>query len=243
MIGVPNEAYENGFTALKWVGITLCVAISFAVLTPRLRSLSIIRSYSSPIDFVTDRYRSECLRLLIACCLFACNLIYTAGQFSAIASVVETVTKSQIPGYAGAIFMGAVILLLEALGGLKSVMLTDTMQSVVMVLSFIIVPCLLTEMYGSFPDLLEAENCEETQPGQCGLNEQADVFKVYPSTEDTFVMGSDIFGFLAYAVLPQCVHRIYTSGSVNGLRTTVTMLPLTPYVSGLVLTQLLIVFR
>jgi Na+/proline symporter len=209
----------------------MCVSISFAILTPRLRSLSISRSYSSPIDFITDRYHSENLRLLIALCLFGSNLIYIAGQFSAIADLVNTITEDQIPGFAGAIFMGVVILALESLGGLKSVMLTDTLQSIFMILSFIIVPILLSVIYGSFADLLSAEDCESTLQGQCGLNEQADVFKVYPTTEQTFTMGSNMMGFLSYAVLPQCIHRIYTAGNAESLRTTIALLPFTAYVT------------
>jgi Na+/proline symporter len=220
-----------GFIALKWVGIVMCTSISFAVLTPRLRSLSIQRSYSSPIDFITDRYHSETLRLLIAMCLFGSNLIYIAGQFSAISDLVQTITEDQIPGYAGAIFMGVVILALEALGGLKSVMLTDTLQSIIMILSFIIVPLLLTEMYGTFVDLLAAEDCGSTLQGQCGLNQQPEVFKTYPTTEQSFTMGSNMLGFLSYAVLPQCVHRIYTAGNVDSLKTTITLLPVTAYLT------------
>ena len=211
----------------------MCVSISFAVMTPRLRSLSIQRAYSSPIDFITDRYHSETLRLLIVFCLAGSNLIYIAGQFSAISDLVQTVTEDQIPGYVGAIFMGGVILALEALGGLKSVMLTDTMQTIVMIFSFIVVPLLLTEMYGTFADLLPADDCSGTLVGHCGLNEQADVFKVYPSTEQAFTMGSNMLGFLSYAVLPQCIHRIYTAGNVDSLKTTISLLPFTAYLTML----------
>ena len=220
------------------MGILICVAISFAVLTPRLRALSLSRSYSSPVDFISDRYHSENLRLLISLCLVISNMIYIAGQFSAIADLVETITQSQIPGYAGAIFMGVVILALEFLGGLKSVMLTDTLQAVIMIFSFIIVPLLLTSMYGSFSNLLLAKECSQTIDGQCGLNQQADVYKVYPTLEQAFAMGSNMFGFLAYAILPQCVHRIYTAQDVNDLRVTFALLPFSGYltmISGLFL--------
>lgn len=160
-------------------------------------------------------------------------MIYIAGQFSAISELVQTVTEDQIPGWAGSIFMGIVILALESLGGLKSVMLTDTMQTIIMILSFIIVPLLLTEIYGTFADLLPAEDCSGTLTGQCGLNEQADVFKVYPSTEQTFTMGSNMLGFLSYAILPQCIHRIYTAGNVDSLKTTISLLPVTAYLTML----------
>ncbi|CAM9133219.1 unnamed protein product, partial [Ectocarpus fasciculatus] len=229
MIGVPDEAYEFGFPALKWAGTTISIAISFAIITPRLRTISEYRNYSSPIDFVTDRYHSESLRILILSALWVSDFIYLSGQFSAISALVETVTEDQVPGYAGAIFMGVIILLLESLGGLKSVMLTDAIQSCFMIFSFLVVPFLLNELFGDFSDLLESKDCEETEFGSCGLNEQKDPYKQYPSTLQTTAMASSVFGFFSYSILPQCIHRIYTSDSADSLRVTVTSIAYCPY--------------
>jgi Na+/proline symporter len=178
---------------------------------------------------VTDRYHSETLRLIILAALWVSDFLYLAGQFSAISSLVETVTEDEVPGYAGALFMGGVILVLESLGGLKSVMLTDAIQSAFMIFSFIVVPFLLSEIYGGFGALLESRQCGEAAAGSCGLNEQADPYKQYPSTMQTTGMASQLFGFLSYAILPQCIHRIYTSDTADSLRITVASIAFCPY--------------
>ena len=60
VVGVPNEAGKNGFTTFRWVGIVYMVGISFSIVNPRLRRLSIFRNYESPGDFIMDRNNDKC---------------------------------------------------------------------------------------------------------------------------------------------------------------------------------------
>jgi SSS family solute:Na+ symporter/sodium/proline symporter len=231
LVGVPQEAFTTGFLSLRWVAINMSIVLSFAIITPRLRTISIQRNYSSPIDFITDRYHSETIRLIIFALLLTADMIFIAAQFTAISTLIETVTLGNIKGYIGAIFFGIIIIILEIIGGLQSVMITGAIQACVMIFCLTIVPIILSTMYGGFSELLESNNCDQTLPGKCGLNEQSQLFKLYPSKESIVSIGSAIFGFISFATLPQCTHRIYTASSGKGLRFAMLFQLATPYLT------------
>ena len=107
------------------------VAISMLVIAPRLRACAEFRGYTSPADFVSDRFRSETLRLYIVLSLYEpawrfsstsvekphyrymANMMYIVVQFVSIDNTIETVTNGRISGKQAAIFLGAVILVFE----------------------------------------------------------------------------------------------------------------------------------
>lgn len=231
LVGVPQEAFTTGFLSLRWIAINMSIVLSFAIITPRLRTISILRNYSSPIDFITDRYHSETIRLIVFFLLLTADMIFIAAQFTAISTLIETVSLGNIKGYVGAIFFGIIIIILEIIGGLESVMITGSIQACVMIFCLAIVPIIFSTMYGGFSELLESNNCDQTLPGKCGLNEQAELFKLYPSKLSIVSVGSSIFGFISFATLPQCIQRIYTANSSKGLRFAMLFQLATPYLT------------
>eukprot|EP01083_Nonionella_stella_P140581 431331_1 len=48
VVGVPNEAGFNGFTAIRWIGGTGFVSVGFLIIFPRLRRISMVKEYTSP---------------------------------------------------------------------------------------------------------------------------------------------------------------------------------------------------
>jgi sodium/proline symporter len=55
VVGIPDEAYNKGWTSLRWMPTTCGIVLSYIVTGLRLRKLSLIRNHQSPIDFITDR--------------------------------------------------------------------------------------------------------------------------------------------------------------------------------------------
>jgi Na+/proline symporter len=233
MVGVPQEVNEIGFVAFRWLGIIISTAISVAIVVPRLRTLSIQRNYSSPIDFISDRYKSEHLRSIILALLIFSGMIYMTGQFASIYGVIETITEGEIDGLVGCIFFGLLMFILEIIGGLKSVMLTDSIQSIIMIGCFIIIPIVLASQFGSYSSLLEANDCNDTLDNKCGLLEQGSIFEHYPDKKILLSVSGGIFGFISNAIQPQYVHRIYTSNSALSLKKTLFLLPFTPYFTAI----------
>ena len=88
VVGVPNEAGAYGYTAFRWVGIVLMVGISFSVVNPRLRRLSVVRDYESPGDFIMDRYNSVWMKCVACFCMCVPQILYLAVQFHALTSTI-----------------------------------------------------------------------------------------------------------------------------------------------------------
>lgn len=233
MVGVPNETKSGGFTALRWIQAINCITLSLMIFTPRMRSLAEKRNYTSTVDFITDRYRSESLRLVIILIMIISNAIYVIGQFAAISGLIETVTNGQIKGIYGSIFIGGLMFILECLGGLRSVMWTDTIQTSFMLLSFIVVPFLLNSDFGDFTDLSEQQDCENAVEGSCGLNELGSPYTTYPDVSYGTSTASFYLGAVGYFILPQIIQRVYASNSQHNLKVTMGALTFSPYLTML----------
>merc|ERR1719410_590553 len=68
VMGVPAEASNSGYYAIRWLAAIHAINFSSLVLYPRLRRLAVLRKYRSPCDFIADRYRSELLTVLANLC-------------------------------------------------------------------------------------------------------------------------------------------------------------------------------
>ena len=79
VVGVPNEAGNNGFTTIRWIAGITCIATSLVLIFPRIRRLSIVRDYESPGDFICDRFRMKSVKVLTVISLCVPQLFYFAG--------------------------------------------------------------------------------------------------------------------------------------------------------------------
>lgn len=64
VVGVPNEAYKNGWLAIRWIPTLMGIVTGYFGTGIRLRKASMIRNHQSPVDCITDRYQSQLLRNL-----------------------------------------------------------------------------------------------------------------------------------------------------------------------------------
>jgi sodium/proline symporter len=61
IVGIPNEAYKTGWVSLRWILTGISVIFGYAGTAYRLRKCSLLRNHQSPVDFITDRFRSQIL--------------------------------------------------------------------------------------------------------------------------------------------------------------------------------------
>eukprot|EP00479_Gromia_sphaerica_P008879 TRINITY_DN3560_c0_g1_i1.p1 TRINITY_DN3560_c0_g1~~TRINITY_DN3560_c0_g1_i1.p1 ORF type:complete len:215 (+),score=27.52 TRINITY_DN3560_c0_g1_i1:246-890(+) len=152
VVGVPGEAYSLGFNAMRWIGGTSALMIGFAVLAPRLRRISERRGgYQSGVDLISDRYRNHVLRICVALVQFVCLLFYMIAQFFAMSSTITGLSNGKIPGWAGMILLGAVMLIYEGLGGMQSVAWTDCLQGILLFVGFIFLFIVQDTVLGGLP--------------------------------------------------------------------------------------------
>lgn len=146
--GIPQDANKNGFLSLRWIAATIVIVGGMLLYFPRLRRLAVMRGYRSPNDFITDRYRSQVLRLLCAICATLPMLLYLSAQMVSFASMLSGVTYGGVSKFAAMVIFGVIVLAMEFLGGMHSVVLTDAVQSLIMIVAFIITPFVLAAHYG-----------------------------------------------------------------------------------------------
>eukprot|EP01084_Bolivina_argentea_P256366 431602_1 len=150
VVGVPNEAGFNGFTSIRWFSANFFGTAGMIMIFPRIRRLSMVREYSSPGDFVYDRYRSNILRVFNTFCLSVPQIVYITVQLHALGATLQFFTNDQLPFNVVVIASGVLILIFEALGGMRTVAYTDMVQAIIMFSIFISFPIVLGLMYGAF---------------------------------------------------------------------------------------------
>jgi len=150
VVGVPTEAGVKGFFAVRWMGLIIAVGVAMLWLYPRLRRLSIVREYESPGQFVQDRYQSRSLSILVAVLLCVPQILYIGINLFSLGNTLEALTGGELNFYAVVAVSTIMILVFEALGGMRSVAYTDAVEAIVMVSIFVTVPIMITCYYGGF---------------------------------------------------------------------------------------------
>jgi SSS family solute:Na+ symporter/sodium/pantothenate symporter len=251
LVGVPDEGFTDGFYALRWLGICSAVVLSYIVLMPRLRPLSVARNYISPTDFVSDRFRCRPLTALVSLCLTIPQVIYATSQFVAIDDTVETLSGGDIDGTYAALVLGIFLLVLEFMGGMRAVSYSDAIQGILMVASFLLTAFVFDSKYGGFAGVVKEgchsryevdiadfpfpalASCPSLDNGTtCALGCVADtqpLFLKYPSNaEEADYPVNQILSFVliqfAFPLSPHLAQRVLSSGSASSLKTAVYFL-------------------
>ena len=115
------------------------------------------RNYTSPFDFISDRFGTKRLRVLCAVCGVIPMVLYITAQMISFAAMVEGMTMQAVPKWASMVIFAVMIFALEMLGGMNSVVFTDVVQCIVMIASFMVVPFLLGAEWGFLPEMAPAD--------------------------------------------------------------------------------------
>ena len=185
-----------GFVVYKyrWLGGTLNVVVSLMLLFPRLRRLCVVRCYESPGDFITDRYRSISIKLLVVFCLCVPQLLYFAVQLHSLGSTLSALTLGELDFYWIIVIASALIFIFEIIGGMRSVGYTDAIQAVFMIIVFLIIPIILGVIYGGYtgqitdPYLFEnGQHCPNSNNNSTGVLSGCLNYATQPVISKTFI--------------------------------------------------------
>lgn len=202
-IGLVDEAYRTGFVATRWWGASLAVPFGQLLVMPRLREVGIERRHMTPLDFVTDRFRSRALSSAILVLQIAPSSMYLAGQLAALKSTANLIFGLPPEDVGVTIGVAALMLLYESLGGLKSVAWTDAVQGGIMIVSVVLLPSVVASLYG----------------GYAAADFPSPAFYQTPSLEVQF---TNIWCFIlttaSFFTLPHMITRSYAACDTRALR-------------------------
>ena len=121
VVGIPNEAYNRGWTSLRWMPILFSVFIGYFGTALRLRKASNIRNHQTPVDFITDRYQSQLLRYTIVFLQVLPAIIFLSAQVAALKNSFNAMFNLDPDAVYPVVIMMIIILLFEWIGGLRYV--------------------------------------------------------------------------------------------------------------------------
>lgn len=219
VVGVPTDAYVNGWMSLKWMGAILALVVGSLFIHPIIRKLSVARMYLSPVDFIHDRYHSKFLRLLVAFCMIIPTWLYLTAQFTAMGNSIYGLSNGNIPTYVGSSVLGIIILLYETFGGLKGVAWTDVLQGFLLLVGFL---CLSGVMRGDFGSL------ESLVPE---LERNRPPLVLTPTEKQIKDFFSFVLLWTCFPLYPHVLQRIYAAKSTTTLRITLTLMSFSAFIT------------
>jgi len=149
IFGFSGAGYRIGYSFYPVMGFgTGFMALSFYIIGSKILKLSRERNYITPSDFVFDRYKSPFLKKLFSAVMVIFTLPYISIQ--AIASGKSLQSLIGIPYLAGVLLITGFVVTYVALGGLRSIVWTDLIQGLMMILFTLIAFLLIAGKSGGF---------------------------------------------------------------------------------------------
>ena len=134
-MGVPGSIYHVGYAGMSVSvpGIAFSMVIPALLVGRRLIKLGHRYQMLTMADYLADRYESTAIRGLLAV-LMLIFLVPMMGAQTIGAGVIFT-TYTGAPQWVGIVVMGVTVILYCMAGGIRSVMMTDVIQGVLMVVT------------------------------------------------------------------------------------------------------------
>ena len=225
VVGVPNEAFNTGWNSMRWPCATIAIVSGFICTAGRIRKLGLIRGHQSPIDFMTDRYRSQVLRYTFLVVMLFPAIVYLTAQLVAIQNTFNSLFDIDPESPVAVVIIASSIVAFEWIGGLSSVALTDCIQGFIMVFCFIALPLIVVKNYVGWKDL-DWESYPRPE------------FYQTPSGSEQWLFWNFIISLAGGFLQPHLIQRMYATESFRGLKVAYSVLTLGPWftmISGIFL--------
>ncbi|MEX0382159.1 sodium:solute symporter family protein [Spiribacter sp. 1M153] len=210
MVGLAGLTYAGGVGALGFELVYLAGLGLVAIFGPRFWLASRAFGFITPAEMLSHRYASRWVGAVMA--LTACVFLipYSAVQLMGIGYLVSGVTDAAI-GFEQGILIGAALALIWTLAaGMRSVLWTDALQVVVMLVTSLIAAGFVIAALGGPVAFLESTRADHGEwlsvpgPGLFSLT--------------TFI-GLTVPWFFFSISNPQVSQRLFTTESIGAMRT------------------------
>ncbi|WP_010282292.1 sodium:solute symporter family protein [Bacillus timonensis] len=150
MVGLAGLTYRGGVGALGFEIIYFMGVSLVAFFGPRFWIVGKKYGYVTPSEMLGDRYNDKKVAAIISIssCIFL--IPYSAVQLAGVGYLLEGITNGGISFTTGAILATVLALIFTYISGIRSVMWTDSLQALVMIVSSSLVVILLVNALGGF---------------------------------------------------------------------------------------------
>ncbi|MFC3283365.1 sodium:solute symporter family protein [Litchfieldella rifensis] len=209
MVGLAGLTYAGGVGALGFEIIYFAGVSLVAIFGPKFWAVGKTFGFVTPSEMLGHRYNSKhvAMAVAIASCLFL--IPYAAVQLAGVGYLLQGTTGGAISFTTGVILATAIAIFFSYVAGIRSVMWTDSLQAIMMVVASTLVALLVIQGLGGFGALFDTLATEHPQS-----------LTVPGSGRFSFVtfLGLTIPWFFFSLSNPQVSQRLFMPSSLRSMR-------------------------
>ena len=209
MVGLAGLTYAGGVGALGFEIIYFAGVSLVAIFGPKFWAVGKKFGFVTPSEMLGHRYNSK--RVAIAVSIASCVFLipYAAVQLAGVGYLLQGTTNGAIPFTTGVVLATAIAIFFSYIAGIRSVMWTDSLQAIMMIIASTVVAFLVIQGLGGFSALFDTLAREHPQ--------------------SLTVPGSGLFSFVTFLGLtipwlffslsnPQVSQRLFMPSSLRSMR-------------------------
>ncbi|MCD8036914.1 MAG: sodium/pantothenate symporter [Clostridiales bacterium] len=161
-LGGPGLAASWGLTQ-SWVA-AIQIGTAFLTLGVIGKKMALVSRQINAVtitDYFKVRYNSPAVVILCSVCLVVFFVTQMVAQFIGGATLIETVTG--LPYWAGLLLFGVIVVLYTSIGGFKAVVMTDTLQGIIMTIGTFLLLFFVIRAGGGMTEI--TSNLDAMNPG------------------------------------------------------------------------------
>ena len=206
-VGFSGRTYTWGVPWLLFMPVAVAFCLfAWIVIAPRLRQLTAEMDSLTVADFVGFRFASKPARVAAALIVIAASFFYMTAVFKGIGNLLEGFLD--IPYRVAIVVVFFVVMAYTSIGGFISVVKTDAVQGVVMLVAALILFVGTLSAAGGLGALPEVRN----QPGG------EDLFTWGGGVEIPVLIGVMVAGLVKFAVEPRQLSRFFALEGSDAVR-------------------------
>jgi len=207
-VGFAGRTYEWGIPWMLFIPTAVAFSVfAWLAVAPRLRSFTKEMDSLTLPDFIGFRFRSTPARMLAALIVIAASFFYMTAVFKGIGNLLETFLEIRYEVSIVIVFF--VVMIYTMVGGFISVVKTDSVQGVVMIIAAILLFAGTVDAAGGLGAIAEVR----AQPGGEALFEWGGGVAV------PVLIGTMFAGLVKFAVDPRQLSRFFALEGENATRT------------------------
>ena len=174
LMGMPDMFRTHGVGAWIFLGVSDC-ALAFTALWfgVNLRRRIDSSNFSGFSDWLRQQYRSELVAYVYLIGIFIFLVPYVAIQIKGISLFLTTILPGVAPPWVWSAGLVSIILMYSEAGGLKAIVIADSMQGVLLLISTLIIGYGCVAYFGSLQSMFEVVAAKTPEllviPGPSGL--------------------------------------------------------------------------